>query len=343
LIKRLVAGATVALMVGLVCVSPAYPADQRSLSLSASKFDFAAEPGQMGSGEVTVINEGDAPISVRVYAADQVIAPDGSATYVVPAATANALTSPASWVTFELPPDAKSTGNIPFIDMPAGARIPVKFQVTVPEGAAPGDRQAVLFFEMYSPPGTTETPTARVNARIGARIETRVKGEVVEKVDVRPFTMPSFVVGSSPGYAFTVRNDGNVDARVDARLVVLDRSENELRSTVVLTDAPVYASSALEKKGVLQLPGPGIGPNNVRLVVSYTGDSGVKKTIEKNRTVWAVPMWLLVAFGVGLLVLLLAGVWAASGRAAKRRIRRDTDTADAARQSGAADDPDYEE
>ena len=155
LIRRLVAGATVALMVGLVCVSPAFPADERSLSLSASKFDFAAEPGQTGSGEVTVINEGDAPISVRVYAADQVIAPDGSATYVVPPATANPLTSPASWVTFELPPDAKSTGNIPFVDMPAGGRVPVKFQVTVPEGAAPGDRQAVLFFEMYSPPGAT--------------------------------------------------------------------------------------------------------------------------------------------------------------------------------------------
>ena len=190
------------------------------------------------------------------------IAADGSATYVVPPATANPLTSPASWVTFELPPDAKSTGNIPFIEMPAGARVPVKFQVTVPEGAAPGDRQAVLFFEMYSPPGVTETPTARVNARIGARIETRVKGEVVEKVDVRPFAMPSFVVGSSPGYAFTVRNDGNVDTRVDARLVVLDRSENERSSTVVLTDAPVYASSALEKKGVLQLPGAAIGPDH---------------------------------------------------------------------------------
>ena len=71
MIKRLAAGAAVALMVGLVCVNPAYPADERSLSLSASKFDFAAEPGQTGGGEVTVINEGDAPISVRVYAANR--------------------------------------------------------------------------------------------------------------------------------------------------------------------------------------------------------------------------------------------------------------------------------
>ena len=76
---------------------------------------------------------------------------------------------------------------------------------------------------------------------------------------------------------------------------------------------------------MLQLPGPAIGPTNVKLVVSYTGDSGVKKTIEKIRTVWAVPVWLIVAFGVGLLVLLLAGVWAVSGRAAKRRMDRDAD------------------
>ena len=330
-------------MVGLACVSPAYAAEERSLSLSASTFNFSAEPGQKGGGEVSVINEGSAPISVRVYVADQVIAADGSATFVVPPADANPLTSPATWVTFELPPDAKSTGNIPFIDMAAGARVPVKFEVTVPEGAAPGDRQAVLFFETFSPQEAAEAGTARINARIGARIETRVNGEIVEKMDVRPFVMPAFVVGSSAGYAFTVRNEGNIDERVDARLVVLDRSENELSSTAVLTDAPVYASSTLEKEGVLQLPGPAIGPSHVRLVLSYKSDSGIEKSLEKDRTVWAVPLWLLGVLGLAVLLLLLVGVWAASGRAAKRRIDRDSAAAETARQPTADVDSEYDE
>ncbi len=294
------------------------------MSLSASKFGFAAEPGQKGSGEVFVINEGAEPVSVRVYAADQVIAEDGTATYVVPTINGGGVGTPASWVTFELPADAKSTGNIPYVDIPGGGRVPVKFEVTVPEGATPGDRQAVLFFEMFSPQGAGDKAATNVNARLGARIQTRVKGEIVEKLVVQPFTMPQFVIGSAPAYSFTVRNEGNIDERIDARLVVLDGSDNERQSSQVLTDTPVYASTSRVKAGTFQLEGLAIGPTHVRLIVSYKGDSGVPKSIEEDRTVWAVPLWVLIAGGVLLVVLLLAGVWGASSRAAKRKMARTT-------------------
>jgi hypothetical protein len=300
----------------LVFAAGASAAGERTLGLSASKFGFAAEPGQKGSGEVFVINQGAEPVSVRIYAADQSVDESGSVTYVVPAINSNQLSSPAQWLTFELPAEARSTGNVPAIVLAAGQRLPVKFQVNIPKEALPGDRQAVLFFEMFDPKDPKGT---RVNARLGARIKTRVKGEVVEKLDVRPFTMPAFVVGSTPSYAFTLRNEGNVDEQVTARLVVLDRSENQLSSTVVVTDTPVFASTNLKKQGTLQLPGLAIGPSAVRLIVDYPGESGVAKTIEKNLTVWAVPMWLLVAAGVLVVVLILAAVWAAGKRAAQRK------------------------
>jgi hypothetical protein len=322
LIKRVSVCAALVVALTVACAGTAYAADGRSLSLSASKFGFAAEPGQQGSGEVFVINEGTAPVAVRVYAADQVIAEDGSATYVVPTINEGALNSPASWVTFELPADAKSTGNIPYVEIPAGGRVPVKFEVTVPEGAAPGDRQAVLFFEMFSPQDTNDKAATSVNARLGARIQTRVKGEVVEKLEVRPFTMPQFVVGSNPAYAFAIRNEGNVDERVDARLVVLDRSDNEKQASQILTDTPVYASTSRVEDGMLQLQGLALGPTRVRLVVSYKGDSGVMKSIEKDRTVWAIPLWLLIALGALLVALVLWGVWAASSRSARRKMAR---------------------
>ncbi len=322
MIKRIAAALALVLLASAVWATVAAAADERVLSLSASKFGFAAEPGQNGSGEVFVINEGAQPISVRIYAADQVIAEDGSASYVAPGVDPNPLTSPASWVTFALPEDAKSTGNIPYVDIEPGGRVPVKFTVEVPENASPGDRQAVLFFEMFSPQGQAEAPTARVSARLGARIQTRVKGEVVEKLDVRPFVMPLYIIGSEPDYTFTVRNEGNIDQRVDARLVVLDRSENERQSSQVLTDTPVYAGSALEKKGVLELQGIAIGPRRVRLVVSYVGDSGVAKTIEKDQTVWAVPVWLVITLAGLFAVFVLAGVWGASSRAARKRMQR---------------------
>jgi hypothetical protein len=314
-------------MAAAMLAAPPVAMAERAMSLSASKFDFTAMPGQDGAGSVAVINEGDEAITVRVYAADQLIAADGTASYVVPSIDANQLSSPASWVTFELPEDAKSTGNIPYVVIEPGKRVPVRFEVAVPESATPGDRQAVLFFEMFSPQGP-EGGTARVNARLGARIQTRVDGELIEKLDVRPFTLPAFVIGSLPPYSFTVRNDGNIDQRVSARLLVLDRSENEKTAAEVLTDTPVYASTNFSKKGVLELPKSSIGRVHVRLLLSYTGDSGVAKSVEKDRTLWAMPLWLVVAVGVLLALLVLTGVWAASRRAAERSAeRRSRDTA----------------
>jgi hypothetical protein len=314
--KRVAASIALALLAALVLPTAAEAVGERTLGLSASKFGFAAEPGQKGTGEVFVINEGTAPISVRIYAADQIVDATGTVTYSVPAMNSNPLSSPAQWLTFGLPPDAKSTGNVPAVRLAAGQRLPVKFQVTVPEGALPGDRQAVLFFEMFDPQNPKGT---RVNARLGARIKTRVKGEIVEKLDVRPFTMPAFVVGSAPSYSFTLRNEGNVDEQVTARLVVLDRSENERGSAVVVTDTAVYASTNLQKDGTYQLPGLAIGPSRVRLIVDYPGESGVGKSIEKDLTVWAVPRWLIVTAGVLILLAILVAVWAAGRRAAERK------------------------
>jgi hypothetical protein len=297
-------------------VTAASGAEERTLSLSASKFGFAAEPGQKGTGEVFVINEGAKPMSVRIYAADQVVDENGSVTYVVPPVNSNTLASPALWLTFQLPADAKSTGNIPVVRLAAGQRLPVKFQVDIPEGALSGDRQAVLFFETYDPADPSGT---RINARLGARIKTRVKGEVVENLSVQPFTMPSFVIGSKPDYSFTIKNEGNVDEQVTARLVVLDRSENERSSAIVVTDTAVYANTNLKQEGTLQLPGSAIGPNHVRLIVNYPGESGVAKSIEKDLTVWAAPLWLVIAAGALLVIIVLVAVWMAGRRAAERK------------------------
>lgn len=316
--------AIVVVMAATMLASPTPAMADRVMSLSASKFDFSAEPGQDGTGEVTVINDGSEALTVRVYAADQVIAEDGSASYVTPSLDVNPLSSPASWVTFELPADAKSTGNIPYVELKPGGRVPVKFDVVIPEAATPGDRQAVLFFEMFTP-GTPEGGTARVNARLGARIQTRVKGELVEKLDVRPFTLPAFVVGSLPAYSFSVRNEGNTDQQVSAELLVLDRSESEKSASEVLTNTTVYASTVLSREGVLQLPASSIGPTSVRLVASYTGEAGIAKSIEKDRTLWVFPLWLVITIGALLVLLLLSGVWMASRRAAQRSARRRAD------------------
>ncbi len=320
--KRLV----VVVILALVMLLPlsAAAVGERKLGLSATTFDFSAAAGSVGKGELFVINEGSTPMFVKVYAANQQIKDDGTVEYLVPPLDANQVTSPASWVRVILPPGAKTQGNVPYIEAAPGARIPVSFEVYVPTTAAPGDKQAVLFFEMFEPNGAPEAGTARVNARIGARIKTRVEGTVVERLEIRPFKVPAFVIGDADVYSFTLRNTGNVDVLVNARLLVLDSSKDERSVSEVMSQTPVYADAIREYSGNLDLSAAAIGPNRVRLVVEYPsaepGSQGLVKSIEEEALVWVFPLWLVVA-GIALLgALAVFATWSSGRKAGERKL-----------------------
>lgn len=315
------------LALALLAPCSAVAAEARSLGLSATTFDFRAAPGSMGKGELFIINEGETPIFVKVYAANQEIKADGTADYVTPPVDANPLTSPASWLRVNLPGDVKSQGNIPYIELEAGARIPVSFEVEVPSGAAPGDRQAVLFFEMFRPNEAIEQGTARVNARIGARIKTRVEGTVIERMEIRPFRVPAFVFGDRDVYSFALRNTGNVDTLVTARLFVLDSSKNERSASEVLTETTVYANSVRAHDGNLDLSNATLGRFTVRLEAEYPsaepGSQGLTKTLQEDATVWVVPVWLAVAAIAALGLLAMFVTWRGGRESAERKMREE--------------------
>lgn len=299
----------------------AYGVGERTLGLSATSFDFSTSAGGSGAGTVWVLNDGTSDIYVRVYASDQVIGPTGEVTYVTPTLEANPQQSPASWVTVKLPDDAKASGNIPYIALPAGARVQVDFTVTVPNGAVPGDHQTILFFEMHEPNEQVAPGTTRTSARVGARIKTRVEGRVLEDLAAEPFWMRGFVIGSKVPYTLRLVNDGNVDERVNARIALLDSSDAEVETSDVATDTSVYAGTQIERAGFIDVSG--VGPKRYRLTVSYASQApdanGLEMTLEKERVVWAIPMWLaiLVVIVIGLLAVYIS--WLLGQRSAVRR------------------------
>ncbi len=306
----------------LSLVSPTSAFAERSIGVSAASFDFTAAQGEAGEGEVWVSNEGDEPITVRVYASDQVVEDDGTVTFVTPSVDANPLQSPASWMTVTLPPDAKSIGNIPYIDMEPGDKARVAFRVGIPQGAVPGDHNIMLFFEMFDPDPTSGDQQARIFGRLGTRVKARVDGEIIEKVEVAPFTIPGYVLGTAVPYSFTVNNEGNVDQRVDVRMVELDSSGAEVSATEITSDTALYATSSLQKSGAIEDGATRIGRANYRLVVSYpsqaTGANGLIKTTEEERAVWVIPVWLPYVVGAALLMLFGAAIWASGRRSAQR-------------------------
>lgn len=297
---------------------------KKTLALSSGTFAFEVAPGKTGQGEVVVIDDGDEPINVLVYAADVQIDDKGAQTYPLPQRQgASLITSPASWFRVYMPADSKSVGNTPYLQLKPGQRVPVKFDFSPPPNASPGDHNVVLFFEMFDFGGQGEGSVAQITGRIGARVAVRVSGDVVEKLEIRPFDVPAIKVGTKVPYAFTIRNGGNLNKTVTVDVTLLDRSEREVVASQVASETTVYASSNLEFTGQLDTVAGRLGPHKVEVRVRYLPDgSNVPREIVEQRDVWLVPLWLTVTVAVAIFVLAVWSVYRMGRRSAERRTSR---------------------
>lgn len=323
----------------LVAAVPSAAFAKRTVGISASTFDLSLGAGQTGSGELFVLNNGDEDINVLIYAADQLIASDGKVSYQVPDRSDLDLSrSPASWLSTNIGAETKTIGNIPYVTMKPGDQIPVQFDVTVPANAAPGDHEVILFFEMTGTPGESGSSTA-VSGRVGARVNVRVAGDLVERIEVQPFVARAVMLGKINPYTFVVRNLGNVDKDIDVRLVLVNGNLEELYSSDVATQTPVYAQSNHEFTGTLETDKQLFGKYTLRLELTYPKEGGAAPEVLKlDKTVWIFPLWLVIAI---IAVLGLAAVFAswrnaqakAKKRAAARREERRRHLEETARRS----------
>lgn len=289
----------VAALLALLLVAPSSAFAAKTIGLSAGTFAFTVDAGAVGEGAVEVMNDGDEPLKALVYVADVKIDDKGGQTYVPPQREGAALLStPASWFRIFMPADSKSVGNTPYIELEPGERIPIRFEFSPPQGTPPGDHNAMIFFEMFDLDGAGAESSARVGGRIGARVALRVNGEIVDKMQIRPFVVPGFVIGRETPFSFTLRNDGNVDKRVTVMASLLNRDERAVAEAVVATDTAVYAGSARQLSGVLASPGGRIGPHTVEVTVEYRAE-GAQTPVQlvEKRTVWLLPYWLIVFAG----------------------------------------------
>ncbi len=290
----------------------------RTVGLSTGTFDLSLAPGQTGGGEVVVSNNGDEDIDVLIYAADQIVSETGSIDYQAPSVTGMAgLGTPATWMSMVIGAETKTRGNTPYVSLAPGEQVPVEFELEIPEGAPPGDHQVIVFFEMFGGDSETEGATTDVTGRVGARVTVRVAGEVFEKLEVRPFVTRTFVLSQLVPYTYVVRNEGNIDKRIDARILLLGGDLEEVASSLETSDTPVFAGTNFEQAGSVDPGRQLFGRYTMRLEVTYPREGsevGASDAITIDKTVWILPLWLVIA-----LIVLVGGVavWL-SWRGAKR-------------------------
>jgi hypothetical protein len=234
-----------------------------------------------------------------------------------------------------MPANSKSLGNIPYIDLAPGERVPVKFTVEVPPTVAPGDHNVLIFFESFELPTKTTTSQTQISGRLGARVTLRVQGTIVEKLEVRPFNVPAFVIGSEVPYEFTVRNVGNADQRVGARVMLLDRGDNVVAQQTAINGVTVFAGTNREATGTLVASKLPVGPFKVRIDVTKVDDNGHAvnagaDTITEAHDVWLFPLWLIVLIGVFAVLVVVRIIWSLAAGATRRSDARRAEKAAAA-------------
>lgn len=286
-----------ALFLTLAVCAPAYA--EKTIGLSSGTFEFTVEPGQTGEGEVVVSNDGDEPLKALVYVSDLEVSETGEQSFVTPdRQNVTSLLTPATWFRIYMPADSRSVGNTPYLELEPGEKIPIAFEFAPPAGTAPGDHNVVIFFEMFEFAGETEGTGAQVSGRLGTRVALRVNGQVIEKLTIRPFEVPEFVIGREIPFRFVLNNEGNLNERVEVTSAVLSRSQTALAQSVVATDAAIFPGSGREFTGSLVMGGSGIGRHTVEARVAYTEDGAqLPSEIVESRSVWVVPLWLVVLAG----------------------------------------------
>lgn len=331
-----------ALLVAFGLALPTQALALRRLGLSSGSFHFDVAAGNTIKGQVVVIDDGNEPIRVLVYSADQNVDSKGGLTYAAPGrqqlTTAN---NPSSWMSITMPAHSKSIGNTPYLDMKPGQRIPISFSARVPLGTAPGDHNVLLFFEMVAPQAATQGTAAAVTGRLGSRIQIRVNGPAYKKLEIAPFVVPEFVYTGGVPFDVNIHNSGNIDQRVVEKVQIVDRNSRVVGEVTPIDALLVFAGENFETTGTVTSPGMLFGPYKIRTVVQLVNEAGGpidqgQSTITAETSTFAVPLWMLILVAVLLVLIVARTIWSAAKRAARREAAAASTLAPAPQSSSAA-------
>lgn len=214
-------------------------------------FTFQLEPGGHAQDSLTIVNNGDSPITLKLYAADGVTAINGSTAF---ASSGETRSSVHTWLSTDVTDIALSPGQV--------ANLP--FHVEVPADARPGDHVAGWVVEAPPKPGSSGGFAASVVERAGVAVVIRLPGPTQQAL-VLGGTCLNQETGSNY-FETGVRNDGNVLTTGSGSLTLARKGSGE-----EVFSRPAELGNVVPKDGTLMRldapfdPGPGEYVATVRL------------------------------------------------------------------------------
>lgn len=294
----------VAIVGALICIGA--PRLTRAISIVPPTFDYTAQPGQILTGQVKILNtEQDLQTYYLSTATFTAGGENGEPNFDF----TSDISDLAAWIKtdttrVDLQPDAKGVVN---------------FTINVPADAAPGGHFAGIFFSTTPP----DSGNVKVQQQTGTLVILRVEGQIREAASAASFKVRGSGNVSRLPVTFDLRlqNSGNVHIRPQGTIVIKNLMGGE-SETLSLNDAngAVLPNStrlfdATWKKDTSDVPPTGffgqlkeqwfnfaIGPYTATATITY-GQS--KQTLVISTKVTIIPWQLLIVEALILVVVIL--------------------------------------
>ena len=210
------------------------PAENSSLP---SYFSHTLAPGALMIDEAVVINSGDAPVTLKLYAADAATAINGGTSFAGQGEEKNGV---ARWLTLpfgELSLNPGETKTVPFV-------------ITVPSDASPGQHTAGLVLEAVGGAASTHESagvgfTVNVVRRAGVAVLIDVPGPHAAGLEVTGICFRQQDQERGATFEVSVRNTGNVFVRGQGSLLISDHAGSQLASIPVDMDTVLAGDATL--------------------------------------------------------------------------------------------------
>ncbi len=205
-------------------------------------FTYTLEPGASIEDQAVVINSGEEPVNLKLYAADGVTAIGGGTAFAAADEESNGV---RSW----LSTDASE------MELAAGERVTVPFTLQVPPDARPGDHVAGWIVEGPPKAGGGQGVAATVVERVGVAVVIRVPGPTEEHLFVGGLCLNQET--GSNYFEASVENDGNVLTKANGSLSLTTKDGTEVFERPVELGTVLPGDKTLLRLDAPLDPGPG--------------------------------------------------------------------------------------
>lgn len=259
---------------------------QNSITLSPSSTSLAVNAGEVSTGTMKVINEGDSAYDFSVYARPYGVTNEQ---YDPDFTTQNINANVYKWVQFSqtkfhIDPDQS---------------VDVAYTLHVPADAAPGGHYGVLFAETDAST-VLSTGVARKN-RVGNLLYVTVKGSHIEKGALKDFVLPTWQTSAPMVSSVRIQNAGNVDFRAKVTTTAKDMfgriKYSYTGDPIILPDTTRLAEMKWEKA-------PNFGIFNVKQTVEFLNQKHQNEGLVLIAPKWApIVVIVIIIVGAGYAVL----------------------------------------